>query len=55
MQLAITQNPHTKEPQKLWQEFDRLDNKNIINNELDREGMQLLKKIMSNGKWIKVR
>lgn len=53
MQLAITQNPHTKEPQTLWQELDKMDNPGIRDDEFDREGMMRLKKMLTGSKWIK--
>lgn len=56
MQLAISQNPHSKEPDVLWKMLDEHMTQlttaaeiNIENTDLDTEGLMNLKKIMSGG------
>jgi hypothetical protein len=54
MQLAISQNPHVKEPGKLWEELDRMDNPAVKNDELDKEGFMALKNRLKSSRSIKV-
>lgn len=49
MQLAITQNPHLKEPEHLWKILEYAD-KDPVDEELDKAGMERLKQAMSSGK-----
>ena len=49
MQLAITQNPHIKEPEHLWKILEYAD-KEAVDEQLDKAGMERLKGIMSAGK-----
>lgn len=56
MQLAISQNPHSKEPEALWKMLDEHMTQlrtaaeiEILDQDLDREGLENLKKIMSGG------
>ncbi len=52
MQLAIVQNPHTKDPTALWNELDKISNPNhgIRDEEMDREGLIRLKELMSGSR-----
>jgi hypothetical protein len=54
MQLAITQNPHVKEPQKLWEEFDHMDKPAEKIEEFDRAVMEALKNKIRGSTRIKV-
>lgn len=49
MQLAITQNPHVKEPELLWKTLEYMD-KEPVDEKLDKDGLMRLKELMSGGK-----
>lgn len=56
MQLAITQNPHVKNPKELWEilnSHDRLTNP--ADDKLDKAGMALLKDKLRSSKRIMVK
>ncbi len=55
MQLAIAQNPHVEKPQKQWEEFDRMENPVIKEEEFDLAGMEALKNKMRGSSRIKVK
>lgn len=42
MQLAIVQNPHTKNPKELWQTLDQSQRK-VLDEKPDKEGLMRLK------------
>ena len=43
MQLAISHNPHSQKPEELWDNL-RPDGREYLDAELDREGMEALKR-----------
>jgi hypothetical protein len=49
MQLLIASNPHTKNPRELWDTLDgQIDDP--ISDTMDRQGMENLKRMLSNSK-----
>ena len=48
MQLAIVQNPHTKNPKELWQTLDQSVRK-PIDEKPDKEGLMRLKHRLASG------
>lgn len=47
MQLAIIQNPHTKNPRQLWKEIERQLKEKEPNEEFDSVGFERLKDQLS--------
>jgi hypothetical protein len=47
MQLAITQNPHTKDPKHLWELIEQEEGVELKPEEFDHVGFELLKMKMS--------
>jgi hypothetical protein len=54
LSLAITHNPHTKNPNALFKEL-RGHQTNIFDDKLDKESMDKLKKELTKSKVIKVK
>jgi hypothetical protein len=52
MLLAITQNPHTKQPEDLWKLLDV--DKEYLEEDLDKAGMERLKLMMGQSKGVKI-
>lgn len=43
MQLAIVQNPHTKDPKSLWKDLEDPDDNRYLNPQFDEAGFERLK------------
>ncbi len=54
MLLAISHNPHVEEPQPLWNQL-RPTSLDYLDNDLDREGMNDLKQVLSGSPNINVK
>ena len=55
MDLAISQNPHTKEPKKLWKIIEKETAKGEDNTELDKSSMKMLKGKLTRSRVINVK
>lgn len=57
--LAISHNPHTKNPDELWKAFDSMDGsiktESSSSEEFDRSGFESLKRAMSSSNKIIVK
>lgn len=52
MQLAITQNPHVKDPKHLWKTLESYD-KEPVDDKLDKVGFEVFKRKMAQtGRFI---
>lgn len=56
MQLSIAENPHKKDPEVLWRQFDRLEGKDYLEEEqLDKTAFLALKQKIAKGGGIVVK
>lgn len=55
MNALIAQNPHTEKPEEFFKELDQMNEIPSKGDQLDREGFENLKILMSQGRGISVK